>query len=87
MEPDSVKKFNALYRDISACLFAIANALEKSGAVPKSVIAESAQERLLQLTTGFAPEAVPKLALLRTIATLWEAAPNDLGQPGPQAPR
>jgi hypothetical protein len=51
--------------DVTACLVAIINALEKHG-TPRELIVEAAQERLLTLDGN-----VPRdLALLRRLATM-----------------
>lgn len=52
-----------LYQDLSACFLALANALEKSGALSKADLQTAAQERLLTLATGsqIADSAFPLL--------------------------
>jgi hypothetical protein len=44
-----MKDIQDLYSDVSACLLAICNALDASGAVSKEALTEAFQERLLVL--------------------------------------
>ena len=53
---NNVEDISDLYADISACLLAISNALEKRGALTKKELTEAAQERLLTLTVDFHQE-------------------------------
>ena len=75
----TVKDLGQLYQDVIASFYALANALEKSGAVSKAHIAEAAQERLLLLRSAFPDEGEVPLYLLKTLATRFEQLPNDLG--------
>lgn len=60
-----MKDIQDLYADVSACLLAMSNALESSGAASKAQIAEAFQERLLAL-----PDATERpYLLLRQMAT------------------
>lgn len=72
-----------LYGDISACFLAIANALERSEAVPKSAIAEAAQERLLSLAPLQRPGERERWPMLRALATRLERTENEVPKTNP----
>lgn len=65
-----MEEIEQLYADLSACLLAIANALDASGSVKKAALAESFQERLLALQLAGHPDAKSpdKFLLLRRFA-------------------
>lgn len=67
-----------LYEDISACLVAFANALDSQGTLPRSRLAEAAQERLLQVNASELVGAPQRLMLLKLLATKMEGLENDL---------
>jgi hypothetical protein len=71
------ESMNVLYTDISACLLALANALEAKGVLTKRDIAEAAQERMLVLQEPSFPVDADRLLLLRALATVFETRPPD----------
>ena len=66
-----------LYQDISACLLALANALEESGVLTREQLQEAAQERLLAMQPAGPDEQCPApLRLLKMLATGVTRAPK-----------
>lgn len=57
-----------LYQDVSACLLALTQALDKAGVLPIEAVKAAAQERLLTLTVDFSQrkETMPLLVRLAT---------------------
>ena len=69
-EEDTTTDFANLYADLSACMLALANALENAGVLSKNQIMEAAQERFLSIQLSLQGQGLegPPFHLLRTLA-------------------
>jgi hypothetical protein len=74
-----MNEIEALYTDVSACLLAITNALQKKELLTKAELKESAQERLLALQPNGEPSSLAPfdLPLLRHLATELHTSPSE----------